>query len=473
MIPTVKTKPDFLNADLISASLAFLGVTPAAFCVVPVIHGFSPTSGSAGTSVTIAGANFGAMSTNDIVYFGPVHAMITAASPTNIVVTVPNGAMYGPITVTVDGLVAYSIAPFKPTFSGTGAAFDGTSFAPRVDIAAPSGPARLAIADLNGDEKPDLIVASVYAHQITILENLSMSGSLDTNSFAAPVYIPFVNSSQSPYWIVAGDVDGDGKIDIIAPDEAGNRILVYRNISSGGPLTTNSFAEPVAFNVGMSPRNIAIRDLDGDGRPDLAVANIGDNTVSILKNVGVPGVIDTNTFAPQFVLQAGSQPHDLAVGDLDGDGKPDLAVNNYTSPYVSLFRNVSIPGVLDTNSFEAQVLLPAPLYCNTIVMGDMDGDGKQDLLIGTAQGYNELSVYRNMATPGPFSTNSFSPEVDFPALGWVSTVAVGDLNGDGKLDVALVNQMSSTFSVFENVGTGSFDGGSLASRVDYVSGNNP
>jgi hypothetical protein len=448
----------------------FLAAAPSAFCAAPSISLFSPTSGSSGSTVNIRGANFGPTSTNDIVYFGPVRATVTAGNPTNITVTVPSGAMYAPITVTVNGLVAYSSKPFEPTFSGNGAAFDATSFAPRLDIPMPSGPTRVAVADLDGDGKPDLIIGSIYAHQITVLQNISTSGSLDTNSFAAPVTFPFVNTAESPYWVVAGDVDGDGKIDLIAPDEAGNQVLIYRNISSGGVLTSNSFAAPVAFNVGMSPRNVALRDLDGDGRPDLAVANIGDQTVSILKNIGVAGVIDTNSFAPQFVLQTGSQPHDLTFGDLDGDGKPDLAVNNYTSPFVSLFRNVSVTGVLDTNSFADRVDLPAPMNCNSVVMGDMDADGKLDLLIGTAEGNNEVSVFRNISTPGVLS---FAPHLDFPAAGWVDTVAVGDLNGDGKLDVLAVNQMDSTFSIFENVGTGSFTNTSLATRVDFVSGSNP
>jgi hypothetical protein len=451
----------------------FLAAVPSAFCAAPSINFFTPTSGSPGTTVTISGAEFGPTATNDIVYFGPVRATITAANATNITVTVPNGAMYAPITVTAQGLVAYSSKPFEPTFSGNGAAFDASSFAPRLDIPMPNGPTRIAVADLDGDGKPDLIIGSIYAHQITILQNISTSGSLDTNSFAAPVTFPFVNTAESPYWLLAGDVDGDGKIDLIAPDEAGNQVLIYRNISVGGLLTSNSFAAPVAFNVGMSPRNIALRDLDGDGRPDLASANIGDQTVSILKNIGAAGVIDTNTFAPQFVLPTGSQPHDLTFGDLDGDGKPDLAVNNYSSPFVSLFRNVSVTGVLDTNSFEGRVDLPAPLYCNSVVMGDMDADGKLDLLIGTAIGNNEVSVFRNVSTSGSLTTNSFAPHLDFPAAGWVDTVAVGDLNGDGKLDVLAVNQMNSTVSIFENVGTGSFSSNSLAPRVDYVSGSNP
>jgi hypothetical protein len=116
---------------------------------------------------------------------------------------------------------------------------------------------------------------------------------------------------------------------------------------------------------------------------------------------------------------------------------------------------------------------PASGMGDSIVAGDVDGDGKVDLVVGWAVG-SAVAVYRNLASPGSLDTNSFAAEVDFPAPGWVRGVAMGDLNGDGKLDISLVGEVDSFMSVYQNVSTpGSFTNTSLASRVDYGAGWNP
>jgi hypothetical protein len=97
----------------------------------PVITGFSPISGPAGISVTISGTNFSPVAANNTVYFGAVRAVVTAASVTNLVVTVPSGATYTPITETVNGLTASASASFLPTFPG-GGVFTNSSLAGRV-----------------------------------------------------------------------------------------------------------------------------------------------------------------------------------------------------------------------------------------------------------------------------------------------------------------------------------------------------
>ena len=116
--------------------LVFFGIAPSmAFSAVPVITSFSPAMGANGTTVSIKGTNFGTFPSNNIVYFGAVRATVTAVNHTNLSVTVPTGATYAPITVLVNGLVAYSSKPFEPTFSGTGGGFDATSLAPAISLA--------------------------------------------------------------------------------------------------------------------------------------------------------------------------------------------------------------------------------------------------------------------------------------------------------------------------------------------------
>jgi hypothetical protein len=438
---------------------------------VPVITGFSPISGPMSISVTISGTNFSPVLSNNIVYFGAVRAVVTAASVTNLVVTVPAGATYAPITETVGGLVACADTAFEPTFLGDGSNISPSSFAPRVDLAGGSGSYLTVIADLDGDGKPDLVVANGYDNNISLFRNISTNGPLTINSFAPRVDLPSIGGGVGGFTLA--DVDGDGKLDLVVSAYSDNQVLVYRNISTVGTLTADSFAAPVAFNVGNYPVAVRVRDLDGDGRPDIACVNYGDNTISILKNIGTAGSLTTNSFAAQVVFATGPHPFDLVIADLDGDGKPDLAQVNYTPSFLSVFRNVSVQGVIDTNSFAARVDFPASGEGDSIIAGDVDGDGKVDLVAGWAGG-SAIAVYRNLSNPGLLDTNSFAPEVDFPVPGWTRSVGLGDLNGDGKPDISLTCEVDSYMCVYQNLSTpGSFTNTSLAGRVDYGAGWNP
>ena len=228
-----------------AGSLGKCTSTPPA---VPVISNFTPASGTNGTVVTITGTNFSATAASNIVYFGAVRAIVSSASPTNLLVTIPAGSTFAPITVTVNGLVAYSVAAFEPTFAGSGAAIDASTFAPGVNLSV-SSPYAVVIADLDGDGKPDLVVANVFANSFSIYQNIGSNGVLNAASFAAPVVFPVGSGSDDPTGVTAADVDGDGKLDLLVADRNNNQIAIYRNSSSGGMLTTNSFAPPVFLTV--------------------------------------------------------------------------------------------------------------------------------------------------------------------------------------------------------------------------------
>jgi hypothetical protein len=442
--------------------------------LVPVITSFSPQAGSVGTNVTITGLNFSPAAGSNIVYFGGVRATVTAASPTNLVVTMPGGATFAPITVTANGLTAYADQPFVPTFAGSGQ-IDSSSFGPQLVLPTASGPIRVVIADLDGDGKPDLIVADAYAGEISLFRNISTNGTLTAGSFAPRVdLVVGAGTSTDPYTVVAADLDGDGKLDIVALNADNDTVSIFRNISSPGSLTTNSFAPRMDLPAGNTMRALAVQDLNGDGKPELVTANWSDNTFSVFQNQSTIGNI---SFAPRVDFAAGSGTQGLAIGDLDGDGQPDVVVADSVSSSTGslmIFRNLGAGGNITSNFFAAGVSYPALSSCFPIAIGDMDGDGKLDLVVGGGNGGQAVWVYRNTSTVGTITTNSFAPPVSFGAGGWVNTLALGDLDGDGRPDVALVSQISSLFSVFKNVSTpGSFTNGSLAARVDYASGSNP
>ena len=271
---------------------------------------------------------------------------------------------------------------------------------------------------------------------------------------------------RNPWTIAVADVDGDGKLDILALNVDSGEVSIYRNISTPGTLTANSFAAPVNIPVGSSGSAFGVRDLNGDGLPDIVVANgTTPGTITIVQNESTPGNI---VFGTPVTLATGNNPSSIAIGDLDGDGYPDIAVANYSGNSVSILRNLGTGGYITTNSFATHVDIPTIASCYVVAIGDMDGDGKQDLVVGGTLGSQEVAVLRNTSTPGSITTNSFAPPVAFAAGGWVDALALGDLNGDGKLDIALVTQGTTYLSIFQNVSTpGSFTTNSLAERVDY------
>jgi hypothetical protein len=442
----------------------------------PVITAFSPIYGAMGGSVTISGLNFSPVAADNIVYFGAVRAVVTAASATNLTVTVPAGAIYAPITVTVNGLTAYANQSFMPTFSGDGSSITVNSFAPRLDLASGSGPIKVVIADLDGDGKPDLIVANDYGNTISLYRNISTNGSLTAGSFAPRVDLvtpPGNNSLYSPFGLAVADVDGDGKLDIIVTDYDDSIVSVYRNTCTPGNISSNSFATRVDFATGAQPQGVAVADIDGDGKPDLLVANHGDGTVSILRNTSVMGSLTTNSFALKVDIATGSGCDSVAVGDLYGDGKPDVVTANTGSGTVSLLRNISTPGSITTNSFAAPVDIAVLSEPIEVAIGDLDGDGKLDLIVTFYFPQTIVSVLRNTSTAGSLTTASFAPRIDFSLGGRGHTPAIADLDGDGKPDLAVVTELNSLLSIFHNVSTpGSFTTNSFAPRVDFATGYN-
>lgn len=444
------------------SSNALLTVKPVP-ASLPVITSFSPQSGAMGTLVNIFGLNFDPVPANNTVFFGAVQAVVSSASATNLVVNVPAGATYAPITETVGGLTAYANAPFLPTFPGNGA-LSSSSFGSPITIS--GGAQAVIIADFDGDGKPDLAATDASGDYVYVYRNVSTNGTL---AFASPLVFQLPLSTVS-YDIVAADLNGDGKQDLVLSGYAdAGRVLVFQNFSTPGNI---SFGSCVSFAVGTGPVAVAVRDLDGDGKPDIVTAN-SYGGLSVLRNVGASGIITANSFVWVGNLGAPGETEYLAIADLDGDGRPDVVgISGFnTANPLSVFRNVSTPGNF---ACAAGVNFPEPTNSYKLAIGDMDGDGKLDVVfVSTSANVQTMSVYRNSSAPGNFTTNSLAPRIDFALGGQGCGVALGDLDGDGKPDVA-VTQSPSKLSLFRNISTpGGFTNNSLAARLDFATGSNP
>ncbi len=495
---------------LFTISIILLLLRQIAAAQVPTITDFNPKSGPVGTAVTINGTNFDTTPSNNIVYFGAVKATITAATSTSLSVTVPVGATYHPITVTVFSFTAYSSKPFIVTFAG-GGAITSASFATKVDYGTGNYPDIIVIGDLDGDGKPDLSVSNFISGDFFPISVFRNTGTIGSVSFAANV--DFTAGFQSADGAAIGDVTGDGKLDLVVTS-LGNRVSVLQNTSTGGSV---SFAARVDFSTGLSPTSpysVAIDDVDGDGKPDIAVANYGTSTVSIFRNTSTSGSLsfarvdftagsrpyhvafgDVNddrkpdlavtdyadstvsvfqntstignvSFAEKVDFTTGSRPYHVAIGDVDGDGKPDLAVVNYATNTVSIFRNTGTSGSV---SFDAKVDFTTGSYPHSFAIGDIDGDGKPDLAVANPSS-NTVSVLKNTSTTGTITANSFAAKVDFTTGTYPWSVAIGDIDGDGKSEMAVANLQSNTVSVFRNTIIGSNTAPSAPQNLTAYSG---
>ena len=167
----------------------------ASFAQVPTIASFTPASGPVGTTVTITGTNFSATPANNIVYFGATQATVSAATITQLTVTVLIGATYPPITVLTNGLLAYSSVPFVVTFIGMMPGIDANSFSAKVDFTTGTNPYSVSIGDLDGDGKANVAVVNYTTGTVSVFRNTGSAGSISYagNSVVIEHFISFIS----------------------------------------------------------------------------------------------------------------------------------------------------------------------------------------------------------------------------------------------------------------------------------------
>lgn len=275
----------------------------------------------------------------------------------------------------------------------------------------------LALGDLNGDGRPDMAVAGDDG-RLAVLFNQG------DGTFGPPAYYPRVGDHCS--WIALGDLNGDGK-----PDIAAACVVVMVLVNKGD----GTFGAPVQYDVDAG-HTVAIGDVNGDGKPDLVSVNTNAGAagsqkrcVDILLNRG------DGTFAYEHSLDGygASYCYSAAVGDLRGDGAIDV-VGSTLGGEVLVYLNQG------KGAFAPLLHYDAGSSPQGLALGDLDGDGKPEIVVADRDG-DSVSVFRNDGG------GVFAPKVNYAVGSRPKLVAIGDLNGDRKPDLAVANTGDGTVSV--------------------------
>lgn len=407
----------------------------------PTISSFSPAFGTAGSNVTIAGTNFSATMSANTVFFGAAKATVTAASATSLTVTVPAGATYAPITVTVNNLVAYSSGLFRLTFPN-GGFINAGSFGPQQDFSTGIRPNAISVADFDGDGLTDIATPNNHSvggfASVSVLRNISSGGAI---SFGPKLDL---TTGAGTYGIASGDIDGDGKPEIVSSSNFDSKISVFRNTGTSGTI---SFAPKVEFGTGSAPFGIAIGDIDGDGKPDIVVINDLSSVLSVYRNTGAVGTI---SFAAKVDFPTLLQPEAIVLGDFDGDNKADIAFTNKSSGSFSVYRNTSTAGNISLAT-RVDVSVGSGNQPYGLATGDIENDSKLDIAVVINNGSGGgLHLFRNTGSPGTISLVSNTLIPSGSSSNTCYHVGISDINGDGKVDVAMTLGGSSLIKVYQN-----------------------
>lgn len=395
-----------------SASAA-LAQSAIPFLNAPLVPG-AKTPGSATFTLTVNGTGFasgavvkwnGTALTTTFVSTSRLTASVTAAD----VATAETGL----VTVSNGGVV--SNADYFQVIKGGYTAGFG-----KLEYPTDLTPNDVTVADLNGDGKPDLAVAT-GDNTVSVLLGVGNGTFQQHVEYAVPGH---------PIAIIHGDFNGDGKMDIATADPYTSQITILLGNGDGTLQPHEEYAastEPVA---------LAAADLNGDGKLDIVVVNLKAETVSVLLGNG------DGTFKPHVDYATGNGPSGVAIGDFNGDGKLDLVVANNTDETAAVLLGNG------DGTFKAAAPFPTAAGANSVAVGDFNNDGKLDLAVGTSN--KQVSILLGNGD------GTFQNHKEYPIGAGAVAIITADINADGKLDLITANYNDNTVSTLLGNGDGTF-----------------
>ena len=358
---------------------------------------------------------------------------------------------------------------------GTGS---GT-FLPQQTFATGANPASLAVADINSDGRPDLVTANSLDNSVSALLGNGDGTFAGQQTFAV---------GTGPDSVTVADINRDGKLDIVTACAGSNAVCVLVGNGDG------TFQPQMTFAAGASPLSVALADLNSDGRVDVAVANVGSETTGILLAHTQPTVLSINRVSSAGPIISGVNAVSFSVsfnGPVVGVDATDfsVALGGVTivppltvvavtqSVYIVTASGISGIGSIGLNliddgtihdlsgnalqpggtvNFGSSQSYPAGIGTIAVTTADLNGDGKADLVVDNTGNGSQIGVTSVLLGNGD---GTFQPAKTF-SNGGEHTVAIADVNGDGRLDIVMGGGIA---QILLGNGDGTFASGPLIS----------
>jgi hypothetical protein len=312
------------------------------------------------------------------------------------------------------------------------------TFSGPTSFAAGADPRCIAAGDVNGDGMLDLLVANLSGNVAVLLAT-------GAGQFTAA---PSLSVAGQPLSIALADFNGDGKLDFCVARWSVNSVGIWLGNGAGGFSLRGNV--PV---VGTGPACVAAADFNGDGKMDFVVANQSSNNVTVQFGAG------NGTFGASATYLVGTSPLSVAVGDFNGDGKPDLVIANSQGSDAYVLLNAG------GGTFGSLTSYPTSSGSRAVVVADLNSDGLPDFAVANQFGNN---VTIRLGIGG----GSFGPAQSRSAGIGPCAIAVADYNSDGKPDLAVANQGDNNVSILLGTGTGT-DPLFLGAPINFASGTTP
>ena len=419
-----------------------------------VVSEVDPQRATVSETVTIRGSGFGNDAVNISVLFGAAAGQITDVVDDQIKVTVPAGATTGSVEVVrLDTrLTAYSPQSFLLSYDGEG--FETTQLdGPYGFATSDAGLYNLCMCDFNQDGKVDIATSDTGSDQIMILENNSPN--INTVDFMPRE----IDINANTRWVRCHDLNGDGLSELIYSasnsDANKERIYIYQNISTpGGDITFDLPSPPLSYTIdGTLAARMDVKDLDGDGKPELvAVAISNDGGISVFRNTSSGGVISFETSPILPFAQVGLNNVELSsvdIEDLDGDGKPEIIASEDERSGIYILKNSSAPGDI---TFGSQLTLSTSGQTTNMRAADLDNDGLPEIVIINGA---YVGIFKNNSTVGVLS---FAEAVRFDqTLIGREGLELADMDGNGQLDILVATTTNRVVILLNNSTANSLD----------------